>query len=485
MNYISLAFFAFIILFLILYYAVPQKYRYIVIFAGSYIFYGYADIRLLLVLMSITAVTYLGGLVMETKNSRLAFWLCLIADISILLFFKYTDFAISNLNLLLHKIAPQMLPVRQLEVVLPAGLSFIVFQSCTYLTDVLRKNIKAERNLIRYAAFVAFFPTVLSGPIQKARNLLPQISRPRTFDGEQAKKGTLLFIWGMFEKIMVANRLLIVVDTVFGDYEKYDSAFYIVAAVAFSLYIYADFSAYSDMARGVAMIMGIDVEKNFDNPYLSRTTSEFWTRWHSSLNSWFVENLYIPLGGNRKGKLRKYVNVMIVFLVSGFWHGANYHYIVWGGVNGLFVIAGQLLAPLKKRIVNRLHVDEDAAVVRNFQRVVVFVLITITWVFFKNSVRESLYVIKNMILPDPLSFFDTNLFSIGGTVAKTFVMAIAVKVFCTVQKKRQEEDWMYACYRRMPFFLQCLSVAVTLCICIFGACSLEGSVNTQFLYFDF
>lgn len=485
MNYISLAFFAFIILFLILYYAVSQKYRYIVIFVGSYIFYGYADVRLLLVLISITVVTYLGGLLMETRNSRLAFGICLIADISILLFFKYTDFAISNLNLLLHKIAPQMLPVRQLNLVLPAGLSFIVFQSCTYLTDVLRKNIKAERNLIRYAAFVAFFPTVLSGPIQKARNLLPQISCPRAFDGEQAKKGTLLFIWGMFEKIMVANRLLIVVDTVFGDYEKYDSAYYIVAAVAFSLYIYADFSAYSDMARGVAKIMGIDVGKNFNNPYLSLSTSEFWNRWHTSLNSWLLENIYIPLGGNRRGTLRKYCNIMIVFLISGLWHGANYHFIAWGGVNGLFVVIGQMLAPLRKRIEARLHVDEDAEAVKNVRRVIVFLLITITWVFFQNGVPESIYIIKHMILLNPLSFFNSNLFSIGGTVAKTFVLAVVTKVFCTVQKKRQDESRVYERYSRMPFFVQCLLAAVMLCTCIFGACSLEESVNTQFLYFDF
>lgn len=485
MNYISLAFFAFIILFLILYYAVPQKYRYIVIFVGSYIFYGYADIRLLLVLISITAVTYLGGLIMETKNSRLAFAICLIADISILLFFKYTDFAISNLNLVLHKIAPQLLPVRQLNLVLPAGLSFIVFQSCTYLTDVLRKRIKAERNLIRYAAFVAFFPTVLSGPIQKARNLLPQISCPRAFDGVQAKKGTLLFIWGLFEKIMVANRLLVVVDTVFSDYEKYGSAYYIVAAVAFSLYIYADFSAYSDMARGVAKIMGIDVGKNFNNPYLSLSTSEFWNRWHTSLNSWLLENIYIPLGGNRRGTLRKYCNIMIVFLVSGLWHGANYHFIAWGGVNGLLVIVGQMLTPFRKRICSRLHVDEDAEAVKNVRRVVVFVLITLTWVFFHNGVPESVYIIKHMIFFDPLSFFDSNLFSIAGTVAKTFVLAVVTKVFCTVQKKRQDEGQVYERYSRIPFLGQCFLAAAMLCICIFGACSLEESVNTQFLYFDF
>lgn len=241
---------------------------------------------------------------------------------------------------------------------------------------------------------------------------------------------------------MMANRLLVVVDTVFSDYQKYGSAYYIVAAAAFSLYIYADFSAYSDMARGVAKIMGIDVGKNFNNPYLSLSTSEFWNRWHTSLNSWLLENIYIPLGGNRKGTLRKYCNIMIVFLVSGLWHGANYHFIVWGGVNGLFVIVGQMLTPFRKRIENRLHVDENAESVKNFRRVVVFALITLTWVFFHNGVPESVYIIKHMIFFNPLSFFDSNLFSIAGTVAKTFVLAVVTKVFCTVQKKRQDEGQM-------------------------------------------
>ena len=195
---------------------------------------------------------------------------------------------------------------------LPVGLSFIIFQTCTYLGDVYKKNIPAEKNILRYTAFVAFFPTILAGPIQKSRNLLPQLQKP-IFNEEQAKKGTILFAWGLFEKVVIANRLLIIVNRIFNDYINYNSAYYIIAGICFSLYIYADFSSYSDMARGVAMIMGIQIEKNFNNPYLACTTSEFWNRWHISLNNWFIEYVYIPLGGNRKGKVTKYRNTMIVF----------------------------------------------------------------------------------------------------------------------------------------------------------------------------
>lgn len=314
MNYISLVFYAFIFVFFCVYYLVPQKYRYIVIFIGSYVFYGYSNLKMLFVLAGVTLISYIGGLALSKKHNRFILTLFLILDISILLVFKYLNFAIANLNIFFSKFIPSKEQISQVSIALPIGLSFIVFQSVTYLTDIYRNNVEVEKNMIRYGAFVAFFPTVLSGPIQKARELLPQIKAPSTFDGDKAKKGTILFVWGLFEKIMVANKLLLIVNTVFINYQDYNSAYYVLAGISFSLYIYADFSSYSDMARGIAMIMGIHIGKNFDNPYLSLSTSEFWNRWHTSLNSWFIENIYIPLGGNRKGTYRKYVNILIVFL---------------------------------------------------------------------------------------------------------------------------------------------------------------------------
>lgn len=266
MNFIDIPFCIFIPVFLGIYYIVPPKYRYIVIFLGSYIFYGYSNPKVLLVLALATFISYFGGIAIYKWNySKAAYALLFSTELLLLVVYKYLD------------------------LVLPIGLSFIVFQACTYLSDVYRKRITIEKNIIRYGAFVSFFPTVLSGPIQKAKNLLPQIKEPASFDYEQAQKGVLLFVWGLFEKIMVANRLIEISSTVFSDYLNRSSAEMLIGAMSFSLYIYADFSSYSDMARGISKILGINVGKNFNNPYLAKTTAEFWNRWHMSLNDWFKE----------------------------------------------------------------------------------------------------------------------------------------------------------------------------------------------------
>lgn len=486
MNYLSLVFFCFMPLFLILYYIVPQKYRYIVITAGSYIFYGFADFRLLIVLMSVTVLTYIGGIILQKKKTRAVYALFMILTILILLVFKYTNFTIRNINLILAKFTGEtayQLP--SVNLILPVGLSFIVFQACTYLGDIYRDKLHVEKNILRYAAFVAFFPTILSGPIQKARELLPQIKKPMPFDAETAKKGTILFVWGAFEKIMVANKLLVIVNRVFGDYENYNSVYYIIAAICFSLYIYADFASYSDMARGIAMLMGIRVGKNFNNPYLSCSTAEFWNRWHMSLNAWFIENIYIPLGGNRKGVLRKYINTFIVFLISGLWHGAAYRYIAWGVINGGLVIIGQILKPIKSRIYSAVHVDEEVESIKYLRRIIVFFLITITWIFFNNGVSASITIVKRIILLNPINFFDQNLFSISGTLAATFTTAVAALLFVYIQLKRKNESMEYERYSRQPLLFQTAILGILICICVFGACSTDATVNTQFIYFQF
>lgn len=485
MNYVSLSFYAFLPLFLIAYYIVPQKYRYIVITIGSYIFYGYTSIRMLIVLSAITVISYFGGLVIEKKRTRLVYAVFFVLNILILAFFKYSIFALENIGALMNQMGMSAVQLIQPDILLPVGLSFIIFQVCTYFGDIYKNNIEAERNILRYAAFVAFFPTVLSGPIQKARDLMPQIKTPGAFDYEQAKKGTILFVWGLFEKIVVANRLLLVTNRVFQDYTSYNSAYYIIAGICFSLYIYADFSSYSDMARGISKIMGIRIGKNFNNPYLSRTTSEFWNRWHISLNSWFIEYVYIPLGGNRKGKTRKYVNVFIVFLLSGLWHGASYHFIVWGTVNGILVIIGQILKPAKDKAYSRLGIDQNLGSIVLCKRLIVFWLITLTWVFFNNGLNASFHIISNMVFFNPFHFFDENLLFIDGNIVSSFVTMVATVLFSIVQTKRQNESVEYRKYRNQPYLFQLLVMAALICTCILASCTTDAAVNSQFLYFQF
>lgn len=484
MNYLSLTFFIFISAFVCIYYMVNRQYRYIVLFIGSYIFYGWANVKMLAVLILVTVVSYVGGLIIEKQKKKSIFGLFFFIEIAILAVYKYTDFAIININYFAEKMNLKPVAINW-NIVLPVGLSFMVFQACTYLSDVYRKNFDAEKNILKYATFVAFFPTVLSGPIQKARNLLPQISDPKVFDVDNAKQGTLLFVWGAFEKIMVANKLNYIYLTVLTDYSNRTSAEVLIGAISFSLYIYADFSSYSDMARGISKIIGIDVGKNFNNPYLSCSTAEFWNRWHMSLNEWFLENIYIPMGGNRKGIIRKYINMMTVFFVSGLWHGASWHFVAWGVINGVFVVIGYIIKPLKSRIYGIFNVEEQVESVVLIKRIIVFYLITLTWVFFTSGITDSLMIWKKLIVFDFLSLFNPNLLNIGGTAVGTFITMLAVLLFCKLQMRRQNTSVLYDVYNKQPLVFQCLPVAVVICICIFGNFATDANVDAQFLYFQF
>lgn len=485
MNYLTLYFLGFLVVFLAVYYMIPARYRYIVIFIGSYIFYGSGHPEMLATLIGITAVSYIGGMIIEKKQSKKAFIISFGLEILTLIFFKYTGFLVENINLIQELLGLDSRLDFEWNLVLPVGLSFIVFQTCSYLSEVYHGKIKAEKNFIRYAAYAAFFPTVLSGPIQKARNLLPQIKMPAAFEYEQAQKGIILFAWGAFEKILVANNLSIIVTGILDNYLMRTSMELLIGACCFSLYIYADFNAYSDMARGVAKLLGIDVGRNFYNPYFSTTTSEFWGRWHASLNRWFVENLYIPLGGNRKGTARKYLNILIVFLVSGLWHGAQWHFVIWGLLNGILVITGQMIKPAKDRIYQKIKVSEDVESIVFLKRFIVFVLITMTWMVFRSDVMDAFEICKRIVLFDFVSIFNPALLSIAGTATTTFVTAVVTIAFCLVQSYRQNESEVYVTYKEQPFVFQCLLLSIIICMCIFGACNVASYVDAQFLYFQF
>lgn len=484
MDFLSGVFWIFCPLFFLLYYIIPKHLRYIVILIGSYVFYGYGNSSLCIFLVITTLITYAGGIVIEKKKTRSMLLIFYLANISILLVFKYTNFFIQNINSVSARLGG-ILHFDETNIILPVGLSFYIFQTCTYLMDIYRNRMEPERNLAVYAAFASFFPTILSGPIQKARELLPQIKDPSNYCEDEVKKGTILFIWGMFEKILVANNLLIIVNTIYGDLEIYNGIYYILAVCSFSLYIYADFSSYSDMARGISKIMGISISKNFSNPYLSLSTSEFWNRWHISLNDWFIENVYIPLGGNRKGILRKYVNVMMVFLVSGLWHGAAWHFVAWGLLNGIFVIIGQILIPLKQRILIWMRLDPNVESVVFLKRIGVFVLISLTWIFFKNGIEESMHIIHTIFKVHLVDFFNPNILNISGSAVMMLVTVLFTSLFCKVQIKRQNENKYYLLFNKQPELLQVILLSIIVVACIYFSYMPYADVDTQFLYFTF
>lgn len=489
MSFLSLAFYPLLIGLIILYYNVPFKYRYLVLLAGSYIFYGWGNIKSLPVLISITFLSYVGGGLLQKRKNKYVYIIFFVANILVLVFFKYSSFISNNLVHVLSLIGITYIPMFN-DALLPVGLSFYCFQATGYLNDVYRKGMTAIRNPLKYATFISFFPTVLSGPIQRSRDFFPQINNLKCFDSENAIKGTILFIWGLFEKNLVANNLSNISNKIYSNYEAYTSVYYVIAAVSFSLYIYADFSAYSDMARGIAKLFGIEIKKNFCNPYLSTSLSEFWTRWHVTLNDWFVENVYIPLGGNRKGKFRKYINMLIVFLISGLWHGASWHFIAWGGINGVFAVIGLIIKPVKEKFYNQLKVDQKLAGIVFLKQSVVFFFITLTWILFRNDFAESAHIIKSILHFYPVQLFDLELLSILGSAVTTFGIIITTMVFVIVQSQRQYELKYYQLFRTQPILLQCGLLAIVLYMSIFAianAITVAGSVDVgqQFIYFQF
>lgn len=237
------------------------------------------------------------------------------------------------------------------DILLPVGISFYTFQALGYTIDVYRGDTCAEKNFFQYALFVSFFPQLVAGPIERSSHLLQQLATPHKFNSEEAKSGLLLMLWGFFLKIVLADRIAIFVDWVYGDYHTFGGWYLIVATALFAIQIYCDFAGYSIIAMGAAQILGIRLMENFQSPYLAVSVADFWRRWHISLTSWFRDYLYIPLGGSRCSKWRKYMNKMIVFLVSGLWHGAKISFVVWGGLNGLYQIIGEILQPLRDKLV--------------------------------------------------------------------------------------------------------------------------------------
>lgn len=330
----------------LIYYLIPQKIRYIWLLIASYYFYMCWNVKYVSILLFSTIVTYISGLLISKANNikddkkrkrlkKVFVILSFVINLSILFLFKYFDFFVDNINRILSRLNIEVINL-SFDVILPVGISFYIFQALSYTVDIYNDDVKAEKNFLKYALFVSFFPQLVAGPIERSKNLLKQINEKHYFNGERIKDGLLLMIWGGFQKIVIADRVAIVVNTVFNNFPQYPGMYIVVACILFAFQIYCDFSGYSIIAMGAAKVMGFELMENFNAPYFSMSVAEFWRRWHISLSSWFRDYLYIPLGGNRKGKVRKYINLMIVFLVSGLWHGAQWSFVVWGMLNRNF-----------------------------------------------------------------------------------------------------------------------------------------------------
>lgn len=378
MLFNSLSFILFFPVVLTTYWLLPtQKYRNYFITLASFFFYMSWKPVFGILLLTCVVITFFGGAVSGNNNNKyrkLAATITVALNILVLVFYKYFNFLAESATSLMHSVGLQM-SIPGLDILLPLGISFFTFKAISYIVDVYKGKIEAEKDFMTFAAYLTFFPQIIAGPIDRATNLIPQLKRKVSFDGTLLTSGAKMMLWGYFMKVVFANRACIYVDAIYNNLDHHNGTSVLLAAVLYSLQIYCDFAGYSLISIGCAKAMGLNVPDNFIRPYFAVSITEFWKRWHISLTKWLTEYVYFPLGGNRCSKFRNYLNIMIVFLISGLWHGAAWNFVIWGAMHGLIQIVEKALGVAKR---------ECSSLVERIGRTsITFVLATTAWIFFR------------------------------------------------------------------------------------------------------
>jgi alginate O-acetyltransferase complex protein AlgI len=479
MLFNSIHFLIFFPIVVILYFIIPQRQRWIFLLAASYYFYMCWKMEYIFLIITSTLIDYFAGIRMENvvRSKRTKYLLLsLAANLGLLFTFKYFNFfngafrnAFQHFNIVYH--------IPNLRVLLPVGISFYTFQTLSYSIDVYRGQRKAERHLGIFALYVAFFPQLVAGPIERSTRLLPQFYEKHAFNYQRLVDGFILMVWGFFKKIVIADRLAVVVNHVYNNVPEYSGLSFLIASYCFALQIYCDFSGYSDIAIGSAKIMGFDLMKNFDRPYFSKSISEFWKRWHISLSSWFRDYLYISLGGNRVKKWRWYANIMIVFLLSGMWHGANWTFLIWGGLHGFYMLFSTLTRTIRQKLSSLFLLDRYPDIKKIFDVIVTFHLVLLGWIFFRaNSLSDALYILKHLF-----SSFRINLPHLGLDRAQWYTALLAVTALLIVHFA-ERQNTLSNIIRSQPLMLRWAS-----CFLLVTGVIMLGyyDYSLQFIYFQF
>lgn len=431
MLFNSIEFAVFLPIVFILYWFVFQKslkWQNFFIVITSYIFYGWWDWRFLFLILFSTVQDYCIAYWIEKENSqkkrKLLLSISIITNLGFLGFFKYYNFFIDNFITAFSFFGTKP-SIHTLNILLPVGISFYTFQTLSYTIDVYRRNLTATKNFIAFSAFVSFFPQLVAGPIERATHLLPQFYKKRNFNYNLAVDGMRQILWGLFKKMVIADNCAIYANQIFANYETSSGSELTLGAIFFAFQIYGDFSGYSDIAIGTSRLFGFDLMKNFNFPYFSRDVAEFWRRWHISLNTWFRDYLYIPLGGSRGGNLMRIRNTFIIFLVSGFWHGANWTFIIWGALNALFIMPSIIFKT------NRANLDIVASgrKLPSFKDImnmgITFGLITFAWIFFRaENVEQAFSYISRMLNPTIMSIPNLNKAALATIILIGFLLII-------------------------------------------------------------
>ena len=488
MLFNSLQFALFFPIVTILYFLCPHGKRWLLLLTASCLFYMAFIPYYIAILFVTIIIDYLAGIYIERetnpKRRKLYLIISILSTCLVLFVFKYYNFFIGNINEVAH-LFHWNYSVKILNIILPIGLSFHTFQSLSYVIEVYRSKQKAEKHFGIYALYVMFYPQLVAGPIERPQNVLHQFYEIHTIDYKRISGGLKLMAWGLFKKVIIADRLAKMVNHVYGDVHHFSGSALIVSAIFFAFQIYCDFSGYSDIAIGSAQVMGFRLMTNFNKPYFARSISEFWKRWHISLSTWFRDYLYIPLGGNRVGKSRWYFNLFITFLVSGFWHGANWTFVIWGGLHGAFLVLSILNEKTRNGFNKALNLVKHPRLLRAIDAIIVFVLVDFAWIFFRaNNLSDAKYVITHLF---SFNFSHGVANALKGNMYKAgmqpveFLCSVFLILFLLFFESQEHSSRDFEIVNKRPVYVRwAIYYLVLLAIMFYGVFD-----NSQFIYFQF
>ncbi|MDB9873636.1 MBOAT family protein [Flavobacteriaceae bacterium] len=473
----------------ILYWCVSKNLtlRNILILVASYLFYSWWDWRFLSLIIISSLVDFIVGQRLErtkNKNKRKGLLMTSLAvNLGFLFYFKYTNFFIETF-VDAFTLFGKELEISTLHIILPVGISFYTFQTLSYTIDIYRGSIKSTKNGLAFFSFVAFFPQLVAGPIERASHLLPQFFKTYKFNYNQVKSGLLLIAFGLFKKMVIADRAAVVVNQVYNNPTEYSGVETILATVLFAFQIYCDFSGYSDIAIGTTRTMGFDLTKNFNRPYFSKSITEFWHRWHISLSTWFRDYVYIPLGGSKNGKYKTYANLFIVFVVSGLWHGAAITFLIWGAIHGLIIVLEKATAGFRAPICEKLGINQKKVSGKIVYTITTFIIVCFAWIFFRaNTFNDAVLLIGGILKNNYIILFTEDLYKIGLERNELIILGLSIVSLLVFEIMNKKQKISKVLQEQPIVFRWSVYLLIGFVILIFGV---YGNNDTsEFIYFQF
>lgn len=476
MDFISVAYLGFLGILIVLYYLVPKNRQWILLFVFGIFFYSCFSLKMWIFLLFTAVTTYLYARFLNRSGK----WLFAVTAVNVLALFLL-KLSASGLSFV------KGLGIDRFAVLLPVGISFYTLQTIAYMTDVHKGRIEAQKNFFKYLLFITFFPQILQGPIPRYEELGSQLYEGRAYKTENLRDGAYLILWGFFQKMVIADRCNIVVNEIFGNYTGYDGLYFLIGGILYSLQLYTDFAGCVSIASGSAKMLGIELTQNFAHPYFALSIKDFWRRWHISLSRFLKDYIYIPLGGNRKGKLRKYSNLMLTFFISGIWHGIGTHFLIWGLLHGFYQVMGEVLLPVKERMLKITGMEKGCFAHCFFSRLFTCFLVMTAWIFFRaESTSKAVYMVCHMFMKwNPWILFSGQLYALGMTEEEWLLLILCIILLIVIAVLHEKGIRIRESFAKQPLIFRWLILFAGIFVILIAGIYGPGYDSAQFIYGGF